>query len=272
MKVYRGMDIGTAKPTVRDRERVRHYMIDIVEPSEPFSMARYLTGATEAETSIVGRGGLPMFVGGTALYVRGLLYGIFEGPSADRSVRRDLDAKARLQGVPALHRDLQSLDPVAATRIHPNDEKRLVRALEVIRLTGRRLSELQTQHGRPGAMRPAKVVVLRRDPEDLRRRIGRRVREMFEQGLVEEVQRLRPSWGRTASAAVGYREVADYLDGRLTLDQAIEEVCRRTWRLARKQMTWFRSFETAEWIDVGTTHSTKDVVDRVMALWEGTLN
>ena len=272
MKVYRGMDIGTAKPTMEDRRRVRHHMIDIVDPSEPFSLAKYLGPANEAERSIEAQGKTALFSGGTGLYARGLLYGIFDGPSADRGIREELAGRVRVEGREVLHRELRRLDPAAAARIHPNDEKRLVRGIEVIRLTGRPLSALQTQHGRPEPARKAKVAALRRDAGDLRQRIDVRVQRMFDSGLVEEVRGLRERLGHTARAGVGYGEVLELLDGVRSLQETIEGVRRRTWRLARKQMTWIRSFQDTQWIDVGPDDAPRATADRILHVWAAQRN
>lgn len=264
MKIYRGMDIGTAKAPLETRRRIRHYMIDVADPRERFSLAQYLQGAAEAEALIRGKGKKALHSGGTPLYVRGLLHGIFEGPSADWALRRELAERARREGVASLHDELKRLDPAAAERIHPNDVKRVTRAIEVARLTGEPISGRQVQVEQPP--RPATVVVLRRAPEDLRRRIEGRVDRMLQSGLAEEVQALKSVLGPTAREAVGYKEMLDFLDGRCSLAEVRERICKRTWALARKQMTWFRGMRQAQWVDVAADEPPERTAERAHAV------
>ncbi|MBI4563139.1 MAG: tRNA (adenosine(37)-N6)-dimethylallyltransferase MiaA [Planctomycetes bacterium] len=242
MKVYRGMDIGTAKPDRRLRERIAHHLIDICDPADAYSAGRFVDDARRAQAQIQSRGRRALFVGGTALYYKAHAYGLFEGPMADAGLRRELLAA----GPPALHEELERVDPVAARRIHPNDLKRLVRAVEVYRKTGEPISRWQTQFQRRRATGP--LWCLRRS--DLRPRIQARVRRMFEKGLVDEVQRLRSRpWSREGRAAVGYREILDYLDGKIDLIEAEARIVRDTLRFVRRQETWLRSFPEAVFVD-----------------------
>src|SRR5688572_10115758 len=197
MKVYRGMDIGTAKPPAADLERVPHHLIDICDPSETYSAGRFVRDASEARQSVEARGKRALFVGGTSLYYKTYRYGMFEGPPADPVLRDELIA----EGPAALHAELTRVDPAAAKRIHPNDLKRLVRAVEVFRKTGEPISARQSQFDRPKG--EAKVFILKR--ADLAARVERRVARMFAEGLVDKVRRLlaRP-WSKEGRAAVGY--------------------------------------------------------------------
>ncbi|QOJ03522.1 MAG: tRNA (adenosine(37)-N6)-dimethylallyltransferase MiaA [Planctomycetia bacterium] len=190
MQVYRRMDIGTAKPTPAERAAVRHHLIDVVEPSESFSVARFVELADAAIADITARGKTVLAVAGTPLYLMGLMYGMFEGPSADEAFRVALRERAAREGTPALHAELAAIDSAAAARIHPNDLKRIERALEVHRLTGRPLSAMQTQWDAAHLRYPAVVVGIRREKEDTSRRINQRVRQMFDAGLVDEVRAL----------------------------------------------------------------------------------
>ncbi len=190
MQVYRRMDIGTAKPTPAERAAVRHHLIDVVEPSESFSVARFVELADAAIADITARGKTVLAVAGTPLYLMGLMYGMFEGPSADESFRAALRERATREGTPALHAELAVIDPAAAARIHPNDLKRIERALEVHRLTGRPLSAMQTQWDASHMRYAASVVGIRREKEDTSRRINQRVRQMIDAGLVDEVRSL----------------------------------------------------------------------------------
>ena len=251
MKVYRGMDIGTAKPSKADLARVRHHLVDICDASETYSAGRFVTDATEARRSIESRGKRAFFVGGTSLYYKAYRYGMFEGPPADLVLRDELIA----EGPGALHSELSRVDPAAARRIHPNDLKRLVRAVEVYRKTGEPISARQTQFGRPSM--EAKVFILRRD--DLAGRVERRVRRMIEEGLVDEVRRLLAKpWSKEGRAAVGYREIVNHLEGRVSLGEAEKAIVRDTMRFTRRQATWFKTFTDATWI--GATERLEEIM------------
>ena len=244
MAIYRKMDIGTAKPTTQQRYIVTHHLIDVVEPHEDFSLARYLESAARVVADIRQRGREVLFVGGTPLYLKGLLRGIFEGPSADWLLRQQLLDEAQHHGPGYLHARLAQVDPLAAARLHPNDTRRLVRALEVFQRTGQPISQLQQQFdvGRPA--HEARVFVLDWHREQLVARIHARVHAMFAAGLVDEVRSLlaQPQpLSSTARQAVGYREVIEHLEGQSDLAQTVELVCRHTRQLAKRQGTWFRS-------------------------------
>lgn len=268
MKVYRGLDIGTAKPSADVRSAVRFHMIDVVEPAESFSLAEYLRGAHQALREIRLRGKEPLFVGGTPLYLRGLLYGIFEGPSADHSLRSELMKRAEAEGAPALHAELRRVDPVTADRLHPNDLVRIVRALEVARVTGRPLSEHQRQYPAPRPAVAYRMVALRRADADLRERIERRVDRMFAAGLVEETRQVleRGPLSNSARKAIGYGESLKYLGGELSLPETVELTKRNTWRMARKQRAWIRSFPDVQWLDVAPDEPPARTAERARAL------
>lgn len=253
MQVYRRMDIGTAKPTPEELSRVRHHLIDVVEPWDSFSASMFTEMAEAAIHNIASRGKTPLIVGGTPLYLMSLMFGIFDGPSADESLRAELRERAAAEGIAALHGELVGLDPVAAERIHPNDYKRIERAIEVHRLTGRRLSEQQVQWSAGELRYPSVVVGLRREKEEASRRINLRVRQMVDKGLVDEVTRIyRDPRGMSEQAqqAVGYAEIIRHLEGEWTLDEAIERIKIHTRRLAKHQRTWFRKFTMAKWVDI----------------------
>jgi tRNA dimethylallyltransferase len=252
MAVYRGMDIGTAKPSHAERAAVPHHMIDIVEPNEEFSVARYREAALAAIETIRSRGHEVLFVGGTPLYLKAMLRGIFAGPPADWSLRRQLMDVARADPS-ELHRRLQSVDPAAAARLHPNDTRRLIRALEVHAGTGSPISALQQQFEIGRAAEECRVFVLQWPRETLRQRIDRRVEAMFAAGLVEETRRLlhgKTPLGRTARQAVGYREVIEHLAGKLAIAEPIELVKLRTRQFAKRQLTWFKSLSECRSVPV----------------------
>jgi len=264
MKIYRGMDIGTAKATPAQRRRVPHHLIDVASPDERFNVKRYLDLVERRIPEIRSRGREPLVVGGTVLYLKALLYG-FSGPGTDPKVRRVLHERCRESGPAELHEELTHVDPVAARRIHPHDERRIVRALEVHRLTGRPISEYQRDFDRP-PRREARLVGLRRERADLYERIDRRIDAMLERGLVAEVRRLREGGllGREASQALGYKEILSHLEGRADLETARQEIRRATRHFARHQMTWLRRFPQIRWIDVAPSQGTDDLSERIL--------
>ena len=247
MTLYRGMDVGTAKPTSTERAAVRHHLIDVLDPWESASVAWWLERAAECCRDIEGRGKRVLFVGGTPLYLKALLCGLFDGPPADHALRQQLEAEAAAHGSAALHARLAAVDPVSAGRIHPNDVRRLVRALEVYTLTGKPLSAWQTQWVRAEAAEVTAerdaVLWLDVPRAELYARIDRRVEAMFAAGLVEEVHRLRmlpQPWSREASRALGYRAVCEHLNGRMDRAATIALVQTRSRQFAKRQLTWFR--------------------------------
>jgi tRNA dimethylallyltransferase len=289
MALYRGMDIGTAKPTAEERRAVPHHLVDVLEPHEDFSLAGYLQAAHAAIDEIRARGRDVLLVGGTPLYLKGLLRGIFAGPAADWALRRRLQQEAGQHGPEWLHGRLAQVDPDAARRLHPNDERRLLRALEVFEKTGRPISELQRQFdvGRPAQQ--CRVFVLERPKEEISRRIDERVEAMFAAGLVEEVRRLAegkrgqapfagtalrvlrtkgacplfPDLSRTASQAVGYAEVLDHLAGRYALPETVERVKLHTRQLAKRQRTWFRSLSECRFVPISGTVDPQAVAEQI---------
>ena len=247
MQVYRRMDIGTAKPTAQERQRVPHHLIDVVEPDEDFTVARFVERADAVIADARDRNVPLIATGGTPLYYKALFEGLFEGPSADPSVR------ARLNGQPLdqLHARLAQIDPAAASRIHANDRKRLVRALEVFELTGQGISTFQTDWTNPGRRHAAVWFGLSWDKDELHRRINARVKQMIEAGWVEETRALVDRYGtlsKTASEATGYAELIDHIYGRSSLEDVVEQIKIATRQLARRQMKWFRRFRDVRWL------------------------
>jgi len=244
MQVYRGMDIGTAKPTREERAEVVHHLIDVVEPSEAFTVARFV----EMADAVIANAKAPLIVvGGTPLYYKALFEGLFEGPGADESIRKRLSAADSGE----LHARLAAVDPEAAGRIHVNDRKRLIRALEVHELTGRPISSFQTDWESGRRRHEAIWVGLQWEKEALNRRINARVKAMIAGGWVEETRELLGRYGQlspTAAEATGYRELIEHIRGRLSLDDAIEQIKIATRQLARKQMKWLKRFGDVHWI------------------------
>jgi tRNA dimethylallyltransferase len=287
IQVYRGLDIGSAKPTAVEQRGVPHHLIDIVEPTETFTVADWLARAQAAIADIRSRGRVPIVVGGTHLYIKSLLDGLFEGPDPDPALREQLRAMD-----PAARRaELERVDPAAAARIHPNDERRTIRALEVFRLTGRPISEHQTQWDRPRGIgvsadaedsqaaeraRPGTrggapsgeasagtpmprfaLIGLDWPAEALAPRINARVKDMMDRGLLEETRALLSAGrlGPTAREALGYKQLIPHLQGRCPLEDAVEQIKIETRRLAKNQRTWLRRLRLTPdslWIDAGT--------------------
>lgn len=261
MQVYRGMDIGTAKPTAAERAEVKHHLIDVVEPSATFTVARFVGMADEvianARTDLI-------VAGGTPLYYKSLFEGMFEGPGASEEIRSKL---LELDGA-QLHARLKTIDPAAASRIHANDRKRLVRALEVFELTGKPISSLQTDWESGKVRHEAFWVGLTWEKEALNRRINARVKGMMAAGWLEEVQGLLEKFGQlspTAGEATGYRELIEHVRGKLPLEDAVEQIKIATRQLARRQMKWLKRFKDVHWI-AGDLPLDKQVGE-VLARW-----
>ena len=249
MAVYRGLDVGTAKPTAEQRAAVTHHLLDLVGPGEPYSVARWLADAATAVADCRRRGRRILFVGGTPLYLRALRDGLAPLPGEDPQLRRRLAAEAAVHGPAHLHARLADVDPAAAGRIHPHDLKRIVRALEVAERSGRPLSAAFSPAPHPIFDTQLLVVDLPR--ATLRERIDRRVERMFAEGLVEETRDALAApggLGPTALQAAGYAEAADLLAGRIDRAEAIRRTQQRTRQLAKRQLTWLRSFRHAIWI------------------------
>jgi len=248
-QVYRRMDIGTAKPSPEERARVPHHLIDILDPDESYSAGRFRADAIRAVEGIFSRNRIPLLVGGTMLYYRALVAGLDELPAANSAIRKDIDAQAAKRGWPALHADLARVDPAAARRIAPLDAQRIQRALEVWRATGKPLSALQ--RGGEGSLPFAlqTFALLPADRGELHRRIAERFRAMLDAGLIEEVRALRERFRLSAAMpsmrCVGYRQVWDYLEGAYDLTTLREKAIAATRQLAKRQLTWLRSFKDA---------------------------
>jgi len=266
MKVYRRMDIGTAKPPKKAREQVKYHLIDVVEPSESFSVGTFLDLAYQAIEQIKSRHKPIIAVGGTALYIKALLYGLLEGPGADEQIRAGPRARAKAEGLAQLYCELAEIDPTATERISPNDSKRIIRALEVYRITGKPISSLQKQFTVEEPVHNWTTIGLRREKAEENRRINARVRRIIAAGLVDEVRSLlaeeRPL-SKLARCAIGYAEIIDHLNGRQTLEDAVELIKKNTRRLAKNQRTWFNTFRGVHWLDVEPDESAEKILARV---------
>jgi tRNA dimethylallyltransferase len=254
-----------AKPGMSERGGIAHHLIDVIDPWERASVSHYREWARAAVVGIEQRGKRVLFVGGTPLYLKVLLRGLFSGPAADAALRERLNRDADLQGAAALHGRLAALDPVTAARLHPGDRRRLIRALEVIECTGGPLSALQVEHGQK-APESVAVFALEQPRAVLRDRINRRVLRFFEAGFVDEVRALtagpRPL-SDVAAQAIGYREVISMLAGRASLDETIDRIQARTRQFAKRQSTWFRGLEEVESLPVTGDEHPNMLADRL---------
>ena len=265
MAVYQEMDIGTAKPHRAQQRQVPHHLIDCLKPSESATLAWWLRAAVAAGQTIRNRGKRILVVGGTPLYLKGLLRGIFEGPGADRSIRLRYASWPEQR----LRQQLASIDPVSENKIKANDTRRLIRALEVFELTGRPISSWQTQFDtiRP---RPYPPVWLNLDRSLLHQRIHKRVDQMVEQGFVQEVQKILLQFhplSNEVQGAAGYAEMLAHLAGAISLEEAIERTKTRTRQLAKRQVTWFRHLQELTRLDIAEHEPTSMIADRILQLW-----
>lgn len=263
MQVYRGLDIGTAKPSVEERARTAHYLVDVAEINEEFDAARFVRLAQGAFEQIQARGKLPVLCGGTGLYFNALLHGLGSAPTGLRELRAELEAAP----VSRLLQELEQRDPVAYARIDQRNIRRVIRAIEVIRLTGRPFS-LQRADWSEAKAGTAQLPIfgLTRRPEDLRQRIDRRVDIMFRRGLVAETEALLKHGlerSRTAGQALGYRQAMEYLRGARSLPETIALVKTRTRQFAKRQMTWFRRQLPVNWIEVASEQSAGQIAEKV---------
>ncbi len=266
MKVYRRMDIGTAKPAIQKRQILPYHLIDVAEPSEAFSVDWFLELTEQAVSDIHGRNKPTVAVGGTAMYIKAILHGLFEGPGSDEDIRGRLKSRAAAEGLPELHKHLVAIDPTAAGRIHPNDEKRIIRALEVYELTGRPISTFQTQwDAAPNS--DWTVIGLRRDKETENSRMNARVKRMIDEGLRDEVAALlaeEKPLSKQAAAAIGYAEMIAHLKGQMPLDETVEKIKINTRRFAKSQRTWFKTFRNVHWIDIKEQDTVETVLQQTL--------
>ncbi|MCP4193084.1 MAG: tRNA (adenosine(37)-N6)-dimethylallyltransferase MiaA [Planctomycetaceae bacterium] len=268
MAIYRGMNIGTAKPTVEEQNTIPHHLVDIVDPDQLYSVSDYVDAAQLCIQQIRARGKQVLFVGGTPLYLKSLLRGTFVGPPADEEFRQAVEQEIKEVGIDALHARLQQVDPLSAAKFHPNDVRRIVRALEVYKATGQPISHLQLQFDQARSAEDCRVFVLDWPRPELHQRINQRVDRMFVSGLVEEVRELEsqgPQLGRTARQAVGYAEVISFLAGEMELDFTIHRTKSRTRQFAKRQITWFRSLGECRWCRQSNERTAVEIAETIVA-------
>ncbi|MDP3260608.1 MAG: tRNA (adenosine(37)-N6)-dimethylallyltransferase MiaA [Thermodesulfovibrionales bacterium] len=268
MQIYRGMDIGTAKPSEEQRMNIKHHMIDSVSPVEPFSVGRYIEDVKPIIENLHKENKIPIIAGGTGLYIKAMTRGIFSGPSADWKLREELALLEEGQDG-ALYSYLQELDPEAAAKIMPADTRRIIRAIEVCLKTKQGMSELQQKLTRPLPYEFIKIG-LTRDRKELYKMIEERVDKMIDAGLVEEVKKIlgmKPD--KTPMQAIGYKEIAMYLNGEIPLEEAVRLIKRNTKRYAKRQFTWFNKEEDIHWIDITGIQDVNEILKHIRQILDG---
>ncbi len=265
MAVYRGMDVGTAKPSVAERDRVPHHLIDLVAPSEEFSLGQYIAAAHQAMHDISSRGKRSLFVGGTPLYLTGLLRGVDSGPPPDWEFREHWQSIAEEQGKEAVHARLAEIDPPSAKRLNPNDLKRVIRAMEVHKITGRPISDTPAHFAQPVPREDCRVYWLNWPTDELNPRINSRVESMLESGWREEVRILAAAGplGRTASQAVGYRQLLETLNSQQDSNSLIADIQTATRRFAKRQRTWLRSLSECRVVEMNANRDVAEVAAEI---------
>lgn len=267
--IYKGMDIGTAKPSAEEQALAPHRLIDILDPTEAYSAADFRRDALEAMAEITAAGRIPLLVGGTMLYFKALLEGLSPLPAANPEIRQQIEQEALTKGWSVLHDELQAIDPVSAARIHPNDPQRLSRALEVFRITGQTLTELTQTKGESLPYQVKQFAIVPKDRAELHRRIELRFDNMMSMGFEQEMQTLHNRSDlhpdMPSIRCVGYRQMWDYLDGQCSLDEAIYRGVCATRQLAKRQITWLRSWDNLTWLDSGDVTQALETMKEAMA-------
>jgi tRNA dimethylallyltransferase len=273
MQIYKGMDIGTAKIKPEEMDGIPHHLLDIKDPNESFSVAEFQQLVREKIDEVHNRGKLPMLVGGTGLYIQSVIYDYqFSEAVSDDEFRKNLEKLAEEQGNDVIHNMLKSVDPESAERIHANNLRRVIRALEIFHLTGKKMSEGQIEQERELLYEVA-LIGLTMDREKLYDRINLRVDLMMKEGLLEEVKSLHDKGLREAQSiqAIGYKEIYEYLDGKVTYEQAIENLKQNSRRYAKRQLTWFRNKMQVEWFDVSLAENRSKKINEISIFIEGKL-
>lgn len=267
--IYKGMDIGTAKPDTSEQKLAPHRLIDIIDPRESYSAADFRRDALKEMGEIVAEGKIPLLVGGTMLYYKALLEGLSPLPAANQTVRKQIEKEAQAQGWDGLHAELTKIDPVSAKRIHPNDPQRLSRALEVYRISGKTLTELTQIQGEPLPYTVKQFAIAPKERAELHHRIELRFRKMMDEGFEQEVKAL---YARKdlhidlpSIRCVGYRQMWEYIDGKCTLDEAVFRGICATRQLAKRQITWLRSWDNLTWLDSENIDQSFEIISKEIA-------
>ncbi|MDR7076184.1 tRNA dimethylallyltransferase [Neobacillus niacini] len=273
MQIYRGMDIGTAKIKIEEMEGIPHHLIDIKEPDESFSVAEFQQLVRAKISEITSKGKLPIIVGGTGLYIQAVIYDYqFSDAPADEEFRLHLVERAKEIGNEALHNELTKVDPESASQIHPNNVRRVIRALEIFHCTGKIMSEYQNNQ-QPDLLYDTALIGLTMEREKLYERINTRVEMMMSEGLIEEVSHLHKQGIRDCQSiqAIGYKEIYDYLDGKVSFNDAVENLQQNSRRYAKRQLTWFRNKMDVEWFDMTDVPDLSKKITEISHYIEGKL-
>jgi tRNA dimethylallyltransferase len=266
MQIYQGMDIITSKPSAILRKNVRHHLIGVVSPAKEYNVARYRLEALKKIKEILGQGNVPLFVGGTGLYMSILVDGIFKAKSRKSAIRKRLYKESERLGSDYLYRRLQKVDPEAALKIHPHDTRRIVRALEAFQICGKPISRLQKERKGLFDEYEVRIFCLNMERSSLYARIEKRIDKMFRQGLLPEVKKLfRLKLSKTAACAIGIKELKGYFDGLYDLEEAKRLMKKNTRNYAKRQLTWFRKDKRIEWVGVGDKESSASIANRIFA-------
>ncbi|OLS39089.1 tRNA (adenosine(37)-N6)-dimethylallyltransferase MiaA [Bacillus sp. MRMR6] len=273
MQIYREMDIGTAKIKIEEMEGVPHHLIDIKDPDESFSVAEFQQLVRAKINEIALKGKLPIIVGGTGLYIQSVIYDYhFSEATADDTFRIELEARAKVIGNEALHKELTRLDPVSAAQIHPNNVRRVIRALEIFHCTGKMMSEYQKEQ-EPDLLYQTALIGLTMEREKLYERINLRVKLMMDEGLLDEVRRLYDRGLRDCQSiqAIGYKEVYEFFEGKVSLEDAVENLKQNSRRYAKRQLTWFRNKMDVQWFDMADVPNLSKKITEISQYVEGKL-
>ena len=264
MQIYKDMNIGTAKPTKLEMSQAKHYLVDFVSPTERYSVAEYKKDAEKVIEKILEEGKTPIIVGGTGLYLNSLIYGIvYPNIETDLKYREELENKVNEEGLENLYNEAKKIDPEAIEKISPNDKKRILRILEIYHQTGKNKTEIEAESRKNGVKYDYRIFVLNMDREKLYERINKRVDIMIEQGLIEEVKSLVKKYTEfpTAMQGLGYKEMVEYLDNKITKEEAIEKIKMESRRYAKRQITWFKSYKNAIWLDAENKNNVDIILE-----------
>ena len=264
MQIYKDMNIGTAKPTKLEMSQAKHYLVDFVSPTERYSVAEYKKDAEKVIEKILSEGKTPIIVGGTGLYLNSLIYGIdYPNIETDLKYREELENKVNEEGLENLYNEAKKIDPEAIEKISPNDKKRILRILEIYHQTGKNKTEIEEESRKNGVKYDYRIFVLNMDREKLYERIHKRVDIMIEQGLIEEVKSLVKKYTEfpTAMQGLGYKEMVEYLDNKITKEEAIEKIKMESRRYAKRQITWFKSYENAIWLNAENKNNVDIILE-----------
>lgn len=266
MQIYKEMDIGTAKPTKEERVQAKHYLVDFVSPDKRYSVADYKKDAEEIIDKILKEGKIPIVVGGTGLYLNSLVYGIeYPNVETDLEYRQTLEERVNKEGLEKLYLEAKQIDELAVTKISKNDKKRILRILEIYHSTGKTKTQMEIESRKKGTKYDYKIFVLNMDREKLYDRINKRVDIMIEQGLIKEVENIKNKYSNfpTAMQGLGYKEVIEYFNKEITKEEMIEKIKQESRRYAKRQITWFKSYENAIWLDASNENNVGIILEEI---------